>query len=111
MCADAGARLDGESELLRAAVLADDGVLIVGRQATLLQTIGEVLGSVYEADYVGVPAVEDAPEERFRSLEELEKQLKVLEKQMREAARALEFEKAAELRDRIKRLRQTDLSL
>ena len=37
--------------------------------------------------------------------------MKVLEKQMREAAKALEFEKAAEIRDRIKKLRAAEFGL
>ena len=52
-------------------------------------------------DYVDVPEVEEEPEERFRTVDDLEKEIKALEKQMREAAKALEFEKAAEIRDRL----------
>jgi len=73
--------------------------------------IGELLASVYEADYASIPQVAEAPEERYRTLDELEKEIKVLEKQMREAAKALEFEKAAELRDRIKTLRSREFGL
>ena len=35
---------------------------------------------VYEADYVGVPEIEETPEERYRSIDEIEKEIKVLEK-------------------------------
>jgi excinuclease ABC subunit B len=38
---------------------------------------------------------------------DLEKELKLLEKQMIDAARNLEFEKAAELRDRLYKLKET----
>ena len=69
---------------------------------SIRKNIGELLSSVYEADYVGVPEVAETPEERYRSLEDLNKEMKVLEKQMREAAKALEFERAAQLRDRLK---------
>ena len=72
---------------------------------SIKKNIGELLSSVYEADYVGVPEVEETPEERYRTLDDIEQEIKVLEKQMREAAKALEFEKAAELRDRLKQLR------
>jgi excinuclease ABC subunit B len=41
----------------------------------------------------------------------LEKKIKVLEREMREAAKALEFEKAAEARDRIASLRQRLLEM
>jgi len=54
--------------------------------------------SVYEADYVGVPEIEETPEERYRSIDEIEKEIKALEKTMREAAKALEFERAAQVR-------------
>ncbi|HEX6739718.1 MAG TPA: excinuclease ABC subunit UvrB, partial [Vicinamibacteria bacterium] len=50
---------------------------------SIRKNIGELLSSVYEADYVAVPAVGDSAEERYRTLDELEKEIKVLEKQMR----------------------------
>ncbi len=73
--------------------------------------IGELLASVYEADYAPIPEVAETPEERYRTLDDLEKEIKVVEKQMREAAKALDFEKAAELRDRIKALRAREFGL
>jgi excinuclease ABC subunit B len=75
------------------------------------RTISEEMSTPYEADYVGVPTVEPTPEERFRSIDDIEKQLKVLEKQMREAAKDLQFEKAAELRDQIRQLRREEIRL
>jgi excinuclease ABC subunit B len=75
------------------------------------KNIGELLSSVYEHDYAPIPEVAESPEERYRSLEELEREIKVLEKQMREAAKALEFEKAASIRDRIKSLRASEFGL
>jgi len=78
---------------------------------SIKKNITEVLSSVYEADYLAVPAVEEEPSERFRTVDDLEKEIRVLEKQMREAARALEFEKAAEIRDRLKTLRASEFGL
>jgi len=78
---------------------------------SIRKSIGELLSSVYEADYVGVPEVAETPEERYRTLEDLDKEIKVLEKRMREAAKALEFEKAAEIRDRLKALRASEFGL
>jgi excinuclease ABC subunit B len=77
------------------------------------KNIGELLASVYEADYVGVLDLEETPEEhaRFRTVDDIDREVKALEKRMREAAKALEFEKAAELRDRIKTLRATEFGL
>jgi excinuclease ABC subunit B len=80
---------------------------------SIKKNIGELLASVYESDYVGVPELEETPEEqqRFRTVDDIEREVKALEKQMREAAKNLEFEKAADLRDRIKTLRAAEFGL
>jgi excinuclease ABC subunit B len=78
---------------------------------SIKKNLGELLSSVYEADYAPIPAVAEAPDDRYRTLDEIDKEVKLLEKRMREAAKALEFEKAAELRDRIKRLRAAEFGL
>jgi excinuclease ABC subunit B len=78
---------------------------------SIRKNIGELLSSVYEADYVAVPETEATPEERFRTLGDLDQEIKVLEKQMREAAKALEFEKAGQIRDRLKQLRAREFGL
>src|SRR5262245_12795416 len=75
------------------------------------KNIGELLSSVYEHDYAPIPEVAESPEERYRSLDDLEKEIKILEKQMRDAAKGLEFEKAASIRDRIKALRVSEFGL
>ncbi|UCE72171.1 MAG: UvrB/UvrC motif-containing protein, partial [Nitrospiraceae bacterium] len=63
--------------------------------------INNILGSIYEADYWTVPAV---AEETVHYGDESE--IKILEAQMKDAAGKLEFEKAADLRDRIKAIRE-----
>jgi excinuclease ABC subunit B len=78
---------------------------------SIKKNIGDILSSVYEADYLAVPEVDEAPEERFRTVEDLDREIRSLEKKMREAAKALEFEKAAEVRDKIKRLRAKEFGL
>jgi len=78
---------------------------------SIKKNIGELLSTVYEADYVGVPEVAETPEERYRSLEDLNKEIKGLEKQMRDAAKALEFERAAQIRDRVKNLKTREFAL
>ena len=47
----------------------------------------------------------------FTSVKDLEKEIRKLEKQMLEAAKELAFEKAAELRDRIKKIRLLEIEI
>jgi excinuclease ABC subunit B len=76
--------------------------------ATIVKNIEDVLSSVYERDYVTVPkAVNER--DRFHSQAELDAFIASLEREMREAAGRLDFERAATLRDRLKRLRNPDL--
>ncbi len=74
------------------------------------KNISALLESVYEADYAPIPKLELEPEQQgWLSPDEIDRQVGKLEKQMKAAAKALEFEQAAELRDRIRRLRQREL--
>jgi excinuclease ABC subunit B len=77
--------------------------------ASIVKSIDEVLTSIYERDYVTVPAAPDG--EVFRTHAELEAHVTELQGQMKAAAANLEFEKAARLRDRIKQLRSRELGL
>ena len=77
---------------------------------TIVKSIDQVLGSVWEADYARVPgAAAERPDEEWLSPEEIEKQIGRLDKEMKKAARELDFESAAELRDRIRYLRTKQL--
>ncbi|MBI2159395.1 MAG: excinuclease ABC subunit UvrB [Candidatus Rokubacteria bacterium] len=76
---------------------------------TIRSSIRELLQTVYERDYYTVE-VEAPAEETFVSPAELRKRIGELEARMKEAARRLDFEQAAELRDRIKALRKLDLT-
>jgi excinuclease ABC subunit B len=78
---------------------------------SIKKNIADILSSVYEADYVAVPQVAEESEERYRTVDDMDREIKALEKQMREAAKALEFEKAAGIRDRIKALRAREFGL
>ncbi len=69
---------------------------------TVKSNIKDILSSIYEADYWTVPAVEE-PEETYRADE---KEIERLEREMKEAAKELDFERAALLRDKIKRLKE-----
>jgi excinuclease ABC subunit B len=77
--------------------------------ASIVKSIDAVMSSIYERDYVTVPA--DTDGELFRSHGELEARITELQMQMKSAAANLEFEKAAALRDRIKQLRTRELGL
>jgi excinuclease ABC subunit B len=71
------------------------------------------LARIVEADYVTVPlddAKLDAAASNVRSEAQLAELLHQMETQMREAAKKFEFEKAAQLRDRIRSLKQQDLA-
>lgn len=69
---------------------------------TIVKPIEETLVTIIEADYFRVPLEEEIETPDPATLEE---QIKQLEDQMRQAARELKFERAAELRDRIKHLK------
>jgi excinuclease ABC subunit B len=68
--------------------------------ATIKKEISEILTSIYEQDYY---TVEKVAEEQmvFKSQHEVMRYIEKLKKQMRKAAHDLDFEQAAELRDRI----------
>jgi excinuclease ABC subunit B len=76
---------------------------------TVVKSIREVRASVYEADYVPVPRVEE-PAVSYGSLDELRAEIRTLTRKMREAAARLEFEKAAEIRDRVLALEKQELA-
>ncbi len=75
---------------------------------TIVKPIDMSLVAVAEGDYVTVP-LEEEDEAESLPPEELDDYIAELEERMREAARKFEFEKAAQLRDRIKSLKQREL--
>ncbi|HBN23137.1 MAG TPA: excinuclease ABC subunit UvrB, partial [Holosporales bacterium] len=74
---------------------------------TIKKSIADVLGSIYEKDYVTVPRYESSE----LSGKERKKHMDKLRKQMIEAATNLEFEAAARLRDEIQALEAEELGL
>jgi excinuclease ABC subunit B len=77
--------------------------------ASIVKAIDEVMTSVYERDYVTVARERtEAPE--YRTSGELHALIARLDGEMKAAAANLEFERAAALRDRLKKLRTRDLT-
>ena len=76
---------------------------------TIRSSIRELLQTVYERDYYTVE-VEAPAKETFDSPADLERRIAELDAQMKDAARRLDFEQAAELRDRIRALRRQQVS-
>ena len=77
---------------------------------TVKKSIRNIMASIYEADYFTIPSVSDTKEE-YGSIKEIPALIQKLKKEMKEAAGRLEFERAAELRDRIQRLEETELKM
>ncbi len=77
---------------------------------SITKGIPERLYEISEVDYYTVPVIKEEleeyiPESRLSSI------LKSLEKEMKEAAKRLDFERAAELRDKIKMLKERGMGI
>lgn len=70
--------------------------------------ITDILSTIYEADYLTV-SMETEPDMLEIPPEKISSTIGSLTKEMKEAAKKLEFERAAQVRDRIKRLRELEL--
>ncbi|HET8578893.1 MAG TPA: excinuclease ABC subunit UvrB [Methylomirabilota bacterium] len=77
---------------------------------SIRKSIRDLLESVPEHDYYTVEVVRE-PEARWESAAALAAHVAELEAAMKEAAKRLDFERAAELRDRIRALKKTDLGV
>ncbi len=78
--------------------------------ASVKKNISDILDSVYERNHVRAD-ISGFAEEGAMMGNNLASHVEYLEKQMRDAAADLDFEKAARLRDEIKRLRETELAI
>jgi excinuclease ABC subunit B len=76
---------------------------------SIIKPIEATLVTAYEADYFKVPLNLEAFDEY--SPEKLRETIAQLEGEMREAAKKYEFERAAELRDKIKYLREREIEI
>ncbi len=73
------------------------------------KSIVDILSSIYEKDYLSVP-VEEMEDEGVEP-KKLSKMIKKLRKDINEAAKRWDFERAAQLRDRLARLEQMELAI
>lgn len=73
--------------------------------------ISDILDSVYEKDHVRADISQFTDDAGSMMGNNLKAHLEALDKQMRNAATDLDFEKAARIRDEIKRLREMELSI
>jgi excinuclease ABC subunit B len=92
--------------MLQSAYNAEHGIT----PQSIVKQIDEVMSSVYERDYM-MPAYLREPEEPFRTQDELDAHIAALQEQMKAAAANLDFEKAASIRDDLRRLRDQELGL
>ncbi|GAM09224.1 uvrABC system protein B [Geobacter sp. OR-1] len=77
---------------------------------TVQKGLRTILESIEEKDYAVLPLAAETDEE-YLPLASIPRTIKGLRKEMLAAAKDLEFEKAAELRDRIKKLEEMELKL
>jgi excinuclease ABC subunit B len=80
---------------------------------SIIKSVDMDLARIVEADYVSIPADDaemDAATANIKNEKQLAEMLQQLETQMRDAAKKFEFERAAQLRDRIRSLKQRDMA-
>jgi excinuclease ABC subunit B len=77
---------------------------------SIKKDITNIMGSVYEHDYMTIPVAAEN-KEAYLTGKDLSRLLKKLKKEMLDAAKNLEFEKAADIRDRILELEKAELEI
>jgi excinuclease ABC subunit B len=77
---------------------------------TVKKAIQESLIEICDSDYVTIPVAAEG-EEEYRTAEDLSRAVARLRREMRDAAKDLEFERAAELRDRLQHLEAREIEL
>ena len=78
---------------------------------SIRKRIDDGFGEVEEADYFTVPISEDPDLKGIRSVSQIHDLITESEKEMLVAAEKLDFERAAALRDKIKRLKEHEIAL
>jgi excinuclease ABC subunit B len=77
---------------------------------SVVKPVDMALALIVEADYATVP-LEETEFEEIQSEQQLHEVIQKLEERMREAAKRFEFERAAELRDRLRALKHKDVGM
>jgi excinuclease ABC subunit B len=77
---------------------------------TIKKSIHDIFSSVYESDYPTIPVISDGMEE-YIAEKDIPIMINKLTRQMKEAAKNLEYEKAARIRDRIKELSDIEMEI
>jgi len=75
---------------------------------SIKKSVTDILSTIYESDYYTVP-LEEKDEELEIAPEKISKTINTLDKEMKEAAKNLEYETAARKRDKIKKLRELEI--
>ncbi len=78
---------------------------------TIIKPVDMLLVSVSEADYSDPAPLRTAADDNIDDPAKLPQRIEEIEEEMREAARKFEFERAAELRDRAKALKERQLEI
>jgi excinuclease ABC subunit B len=76
---------------------------------TVVKSLGSPLVKIYEADYVDLPLA--AEKGTAYGAEDLPRAIQKLKREMKKAAEKLEFERAAELRDRLRKMEMEEIGL
>jgi len=77
---------------------------------SIIKSIDEVLSSIYDRDYIDYSQISE-DKDIYYSPQQKKQKIEYLEKSMKEAAKNLEFEKAAQFRDELKNLKKGELEL
>jgi excinuclease ABC subunit B len=77
----------------------------------IVKEVSNALTAIYDADYVTVPIAAEAPVSYEVAGADIPRLISKLRKEMKSAAERYEFERAAELRDRIFSLQERELEL
>ncbi|MGE0369813.1 MAG: UvrB/UvrC motif-containing protein, partial [Candidatus Dadabacteria bacterium] len=75
---------------------------------SIKKSVTDILSTIYEADYYTVP-LETVNEDLDVPPEKISSTITALDREMKEAAKNLEYETAAKKRDQIKRLRELEI--